>query len=84
MRFLNRSNIIKSNNALEQIVLQKYPKLKNLKLFLSKLPNVVFVRMTGSGSSIVAYFYSKNALDIAARKFRKKFNNYWFISSKTI
>ena len=57
---------------------------KKLKLFLSNLPKVVFVRMTGSGSSICAYFQSKNAADIASREFRKKFNNYWCITSKTI
>ena len=71
-------------NELEKIAFDKYPKLKKIKSFLLTMPSSVFVRMTGSGSSIVAYFYSKKALDIAARKFRKKFNNYWFISSKTI
>ena len=81
---LSTNSIINSTNELENVVIKKYPKLKNLKLFLSKLPNIIFERMTGSGSSIVAYFYSKKAADIGAKKFRKKYKNYWYITSKTI
>ena len=41
--------------------------------------------MTGSGSSIVAYFHSKKAVDIAAEKnLRRNLSNYWCITSKTI
>ena len=81
---LNLRNIKKSKNKLENIAFLLYPKLKKLKLFLLTLPGVIFVRMSGSGSSIVAYFYSKKALDIASKKFKKKFKNYWFIKSKTV
>ena len=77
-------NIINSNNDLEKIAFKKYPILKKLQLFLSNLPNIVFVRMSGSGSSIVAYFHSKRATDIAANQFRRKFKKYWYITSKTI
>ena len=80
----NKSNIIKSKNELENVVFKKYSKLKNLKSYLSKLQNIIFVRMSGSGSSIVVYFYSKKALDIAAKEFKRKYNNYWCIKSKTI
>ena len=55
-----------------------------LKLFLIKLSNVIFVRMSGSGSSILAYFYSKKATENAKKEFKKKFNNYWCITSRTI
>jgi 4-diphosphocytidyl-2-C-methyl-D-erythritol kinase len=75
---------LKSQNVLEKIAFMKYPKLKLLKLYMSNLPNIIFVRMTGSGSSIVAYFHSKKARDIAAKEFKAKFNNYWCITSKTI
>ena len=81
---LSKKNIINSSNALEKIVFKKYPKLMELKFFLLKLSNVIFVRMSGSGSSILAYFYSKKATEIARKEFRKKFNNYWCITSKTI
>ena len=81
---LSKKNIINSSNALEKIVYKKYPQLMRLKLFLLKLSNVIFVRMSGSGSSILAYFYSKKAAENARREFRKKFNSYWCITSKTI
>ena len=78
------NSLIKSSNDLENIVFKKYPKIKNLKYFLSNLPNIIFARMTGSGSAIVAYFKSKNAAKNATRVFRKKYKNYWYIVSKTI
>ncbi len=81
---LRKKNIINSDNALEKIAFKKYPKLNKLKVFLTNLKNVIFVRMTGSGSSIVAYFHSKKDLDIATKEFKKKFNDYWFVKSKTI
>ena len=74
----------KMDNSLEKVALLKYPKLKSIKLFLESLSNPAFVRMTGSGSALVAYFYSKGKCDIAKKQFNKKYKNYWCISSKTI
>ena len=48
------------------------------------LPKVLFVRMTGSGSSIIGYFKSKKASINAAKILKKKYRNYWCILSKTI
>ena len=70
--------------TLKKFLLKKYPKLIGLKLFLLKLSSIIFARMSGSGSSILAYFYSKKAAEIARKEFRRKFNNYWCITSKTI
>ena len=84
MRFFKKSYLAESRNDLENVVFKKYSKIKNLKYFLSNLPNVVFTRMTGSGSAIVAYFKSKKAANNAARIFRRKYKNYWYIISKTI
>ena len=79
------NNYLKNlNNDLENIVFKKYPKLKIIKLFLSSLHNVIFVRMSGSGSSIVAYFHSKNACKVGLKQFKSRFNSYWCIASKTI
>ncbi|MBA1339904.1 MAG: 4-diphosphocytidyl-2-C-methyl-D-erythritol kinase [Pelagibacterales bacterium] len=83
-KLLTKHSIVNSNNELEQISFKKYPKLKKIKLFLTQFPNIMFVRMSGSGSSIVAYFHSKKAVDLAAEKFKKKFKSYWCITSKTI
>ena len=49
-----------------------------------KFPNVIFTRMTGSGSTIVAYFKTKSACDIAYKDLKKRYKNYWCIVSKTI
>ena len=72
------------NNDLEKIAFKKYPKLKKIKLFLSTTPNNIFVRMSGSGSSIVAYFHSKRACGNAYSQFKRKFSSHWCIISKTI
>jgi len=72
------------NNDLEKIAFIKYPKLKKIKSFLATTPNNIFVRMSGSGSSIVAYFHSIEACSNAHRQFKRKFNSHWCIVSKTI
>ena len=72
------------NNALEKIVFLKYPKLKKIKFFLENLKSPLFVRMTGSGSVIVAYYQSKRDCESAKVQFKRKFKNYWCNTSKTI
>ena len=72
------------NNSLEQVVFSKHPKLKSTKLYLESLSKSVFVRMTGSGSALVAYFQSKSRCENAKKMFNKKYKNYWCIASKTI
>ena len=77
-------NIIKLQNDLERIVFKYYPKLFKVKLFMESLPNIEFARMSGSGSSILGYFLSKNSAINASKLFKKKYKNYWCIISKTI
>jgi len=72
------------DNDLEKVALNKYPELKRIKFYLSGLPNVLFVRMSGSGSSIVAYFHSKKACKKAYSQYIRKFTRHWCIESKTI
>ena len=74
----------KMNNSLEPIVFGKYYKLRNIKLFLENFTKPAFVRMTGSGSALVAYFISKERCDNAKKQFNRKYKNYWCIASKTI
>ena len=71
-------------NELELVAIKKYPLLLKLKKTLNYLPNVIFVRMTGSGSAFVAYFISKKAAINASKVFKSESNNYWNIISKTI
>ena len=72
------------NNDLEKVAINLYPKLYIYKEYMLKLPMVSFVRMTGSGSSIIGYFTSKKASINASKILKKKFKNYLCISSKTI
>ena len=51
---------------------------------MEDLPNILFARMTGSGSCIVGYFMSINSAKNAEKLFKKKYKNYWCITSKTI
>ena len=76
--------IISLKNDLEKVAFKKYPFLVNIKQNMLNLPKVKFVRMTGSGSSLLAYFNSKKASLNAAKLLKKKYKNYWCILSKTI
>ena len=71
-------------NDLEKPAFMLYPILKKLKIFLFNLDQVSFVRMTGSGSVIVAYFSNKKSAINALKLLKKNFKNYWSILSKTI
>ena len=71
-------------NDLEEPAFRKYPILKKIKIFMKKLDKILFVNMTGSGSTIVGYFISKKATLNAIKILKKKYKNYWCISSRTI
>jgi len=83
-KVLSIKKLINLKNDLEVVAFQKYPALDKIKKTMQSLSNVIFVRMSGSGSSIVAYFNSKKASLIAAKILKKKYKNYWCILSKTI
>ena len=82
--YFNVLNILKLNNDLERVAFNYHPQLKKVKLFMGALPNILFARMTGSGSSILGYFLSKNSAINALKIFKKKYKSYWCITSKTI
>ena len=79
---LNKIKILK--NDLENVAKNEYPKLENLINFMKNLKHNEFVRMTGSGSAVIAYFKTKNASLNATKVIKKKYKNYWCIISKTI
>ena len=83
-KMLNIESLKKKKNSLEKIVLNKYPKLKKIKKYLERLEDPIFVRMTGSGSALVSYYYLKKQCNEARKKFKKDYKKYWCISSKTI
>jgi len=81
---LNYKFIAKLKNDLENPAFKKYPFLKKIKIFMEKMDHILFVRMTGSGSTIIGYFKSKKAALIARKIIKKKYKNCWCILSKTI
>tara|TARA_B100001741_G_scaffold103859_1_gene85513 strand:+ start:19 stop:864 length:846 start_codon:yes stop_codon:yes gene_type:complete len=72
------------SNDLEIVAFKKYPILRRIKDRMQVLPKVSFVKMTGSGSCMVAFFRTKKASLNAAKILKKKYKNYWCILSKTI
>ena len=80
----NLKFLLKQENALEKIAFLKYPKLKQIKSYLEHLKKPLFVRMTGSGSVLVAYYLKKQDCELAKEQFKRKFKNYWCNASKTI
>ncbi len=83
-KMFNLDYLKKMENSLEPIALTKYRRLRGIKSFLENFSEPSFVRMTGSGSALVAYFQSKYRCEIAKKMFHKKYKNYWCILSKTI
>ncbi len=75
---------ISSKNDLEISAFKKYPRLKTLKSMLLENQKVEFVRMTGSGSTLVVYFKSKVSAKNALKMYKRKLNNCWCILSKII
>ena len=71
-------------NDLEEPAFRKYPVLKKIKIFMEKLEKILFVNMTGSGSTIVGYFITKKTALNAIKILNKNYKNYWCILSKTI
>lgn len=83
-KMFNLKKLKMYNNDLEPIAFKNYPKLNMIKNFLYSNSNPEFVRMTGSGSTIVGYFLTKKDCQTAKRQIKKKFKNYWCIIAKTI
>ena len=83
-RMFNFDYLKKMDNSLESIAISKYNKLKTIKLFMENLLDPLLVRMTGSGSALVAYYQSKGRCETAKKKFNEKYKNFWCIASKTI
>jgi len=83
-KMFNPNFLKKMKNSLEKIAFKRYSSLKKIKEYLINLQNPIFVRMTGSGSALVSYYYSKKQCDKAQKKFIKDYKKYWCINSKTI
>jgi len=76
--------LVKSKNDLEVGAFKKYPRLKALKNKLLENQKAEFVRMTGSGSTLVVYFKSQVSAKNAFKIYKRKLNNCWCFLSKII
>jgi len=81
---LNKDFLSRLDNDLEIPAFNKYKKLSSIKILMKEIDKVLFVRMTGSGSTIIGYFNSKKAALNARKILKKKYKNYWCNLSKTI
>ena len=81
---LNYKFLSNIKNDLEKPAFIKYPVLKKLKIFMEKIDDILFARMTGSGSTIIGYFNSKKAALNARKILKKNYKTYLCILSKTI
>ena len=81
---LNIKFISRLKNDLEKPAFGKYKKLSSIKNSMEKIDDVLFVRMTGSGSTIIGYFNSKKTALNARKIIQKNYKNYWCNLSKTI
>ena len=67
--------ISKLKNDLEIISTKKYPRLQKLRDYFLNIDKNSYVRMSGSGSTIVGYFKSKKAALNAKKLLRKNYKN---------
>ena len=81
---ISKNIIFNSKNDLENSAFKAHPKLKQLKNQLKNWKKAEFVRMTGSGSTLVMYFNSNETAKNALKTFKRRLNNSWCILSKVI
>ena len=74
----------KENNDLEEAVVKKYPKIKEVINYINLQRGCYFSRITGSGSAIIGIFRDANSAIYAKKLIKLKFPKYWSIVSKTI
>ena len=66
-------------NDFESIADNKYKEISNLLKFMKSFPEIIFSRLTGSGSCIYSAFESKNSADQASSIFKKSFPTHWSV-----
>ena len=66
-----------SGNDFEIILENKFKEINNLLKFMRSLPNVIFARLTGTGSCIFSAFESKKHADDSQIIFKERFPLLW-------
>ena len=76
--------IIKDNNDLQQIVIKKYPYIKDIINYIKIQEDCQLSRITGSGSACFGLFKSQKTAKLALNRFKLKYPRYWCVTAKTI
>ena len=77
--------MVKTKNDLEPACFAKFPAVEKLKTEMSKLTNVKFVRMSGSGGSVFAVFENSRDAQNACKELMKAYNsNIWTHAGKLV
>ena len=75
---INKITEYDQGNDFEISVNEKFDEIASLLKFLNNLPNVIFTRLTGSGSCIFAAFESKKNAESSLVIFKDQFPDLWF------
>ncbi len=70
-------NEVDNGNDFELVLDSKFIEIKNLLKFMRDLPDVIFSRLTGSGSCIFSAFESKKNANNSSLIFKEKFPLLW-------
>ncbi len=81
---VNIYNFKNFKNDLETSVFRVYPNLLKLKKNISNFPNISLVRMTGSGSALIAYYNKRKDAQHGLNLIKKNYKKCWCILSKAI
>ncbi len=76
--------IVNKNNDLESTVIQKYPIIKKILLYLNSQKGCHFSRITGSGSACFGVFKSRKLAKEAQKNMKLKFPSFFCALTKTI
>jgi len=76
--------IVNKNNDLESIVIQKYPIIKKILIYLNSQKGCHFSRITGSGSACFGVFKSRKLAKEAQKNMKIKFPSFFCALTKTI
>jgi len=66
-------------NDFELIAERKYPEISTFLKFMRGFSDVIFSRLTGSGSCIYSVFEKKNSAEKALKFFKKRFPDHWAV-----
>ena len=74
---MNEITEFDTGNDFEIIADSKYLEISSLLKFMRSLPDIIFSRLTGSGSCIYSAFENKDSAKRASLIFKERYPNLW-------